>query len=129
MRAQEVSKEKNFRMLARNPSCDILIKNLAAFCPCLKSHLEAMGERFRFNCIGKQNLKIAFALMKIILMKLIKLRKGKYKMCTSRVKVAAEIKGVVTSPRSHWAMLSSYEKEIKNILGPAVMVHSFNLRI
>ena len=34
--ALEVSK-KNINMWPRDCSCDILVKNVAAFCPCLKS--------------------------------------------------------------------------------------------
>ena len=33
-------------MLPRNHSCDILVKNVAAFCPCPKSLLEAKVKRF-----------------------------------------------------------------------------------
>ena len=33
---QEVSERKNFSMMLRHCSCDILLKNLAAFCLCLK---------------------------------------------------------------------------------------------
>ena len=38
---QEVSEKKNFNMLPRDHSCDILVKKVAAFCPCLKSLPEA----------------------------------------------------------------------------------------
>jgi hypothetical protein len=34
--------EKNFSMLPRDHSCDILVKNVAAFCLCLKSLAEAL---------------------------------------------------------------------------------------
>ena len=34
---QEVSEKKNFSMLPRNHSCDILAKNIAYFCHCPKS--------------------------------------------------------------------------------------------
>ena len=37
--AQEATEKDNFSMLPRDCSCDILVKNLAAFCPCLKSLL------------------------------------------------------------------------------------------
>ena len=33
---QEISKEKNVSMWPRDLSCDILMKNEAAFCPCSK---------------------------------------------------------------------------------------------
>jgi hypothetical protein len=35
--AQQVSEEKNFSMWHRDCSCDNLVKNIAAFCPCLNS--------------------------------------------------------------------------------------------
>ena len=35
--AQEVSKEKNFRVWHKDCFCGILVKNVAAFCPCLKN--------------------------------------------------------------------------------------------
>jgi hypothetical protein len=39
--AQEISLEKNFSMWPRGCFCGILVKNVAAFCPCLKSLPEA----------------------------------------------------------------------------------------
>ena len=33
----EISEEKNFSMWMRDCFCGILVKNVAAFCPCLKS--------------------------------------------------------------------------------------------
>ena len=44
--AQEVSVEKNFRMWPRDYFCDILVKNVAAFCPCLESLPESKVKRF-----------------------------------------------------------------------------------
>ena len=38
---------KNFNMWPRERFCDILVKNMAAFCPCLKSLPEAHVKRFR----------------------------------------------------------------------------------
>ena len=38
--AQELSEEKNFSVLPREHSGDILVKNMAAYCPCSKSLLE-----------------------------------------------------------------------------------------
>lgn len=32
-RVREVSEENYFNMLPRNPSCDILVRNVAGFCP------------------------------------------------------------------------------------------------
>ena len=42
--AQEISKEKNFRMWPKDWFCGILVKNVATFCPCLKSLPEAIGK-------------------------------------------------------------------------------------
>lgn len=36
----------NFSMLPREPSCDIVVKNVDVFCLCLKNLLEAKVERF-----------------------------------------------------------------------------------
>jgi hypothetical protein len=44
--AQEVSVEKNFSMWHRDYFYGILVKNVAVFCPCLKSLLEANIKRF-----------------------------------------------------------------------------------
>ena len=44
--AQEVSEEKDFSMWPRDCSCGILMKNVAAFCPYLKSLSEAKLKRF-----------------------------------------------------------------------------------
>ena len=44
--SQEVSKKKNISMLPKNCSCNILVKNLAAFCSCLKSLPEARMKSF-----------------------------------------------------------------------------------
>ena len=43
---QEVSGEKNLSLRPRDCSCDILAKNVAAFCPCLKSQPEAKVKSF-----------------------------------------------------------------------------------
>ena len=43
---QEVSEEENFSMLSRNCSCDILVKKVAAFCPCPKNLPEAKVKNF-----------------------------------------------------------------------------------
>lgn len=45
--AEEVSEETNFSMFLRDYFCDILVKNVSAFCPCLKSQLEAKVRGFR----------------------------------------------------------------------------------
>ena len=55
--AQEVSEEKNFSMLLRNHSCDMLMKNVATFCPCLKSLAEM--KRFILIALRRGNLKEA----------------------------------------------------------------------
>ena len=43
---EEVSEEKNFSMLLRDSSCDILVKKVIAFCPCLKSLTKAKVKSF-----------------------------------------------------------------------------------
>ena len=48
--AEEVSEGKNL-------ICDILVKNVAAFCPCSNSLPEAKVKSFWINCIGRGNLK------------------------------------------------------------------------
>ena len=50
---QEVS-EKNFSMCPNNHSCDILVTNGAAFCPCLKGLPEASMKRFRLIALAKE---------------------------------------------------------------------------
>ena len=39
---QEISEEKNFSMLPRDRSCDILVKNVIAFCPCRRRKLRVL---------------------------------------------------------------------------------------
>ena len=51
--AQKVS-EENFSMLPVELSCDILIKNVASFCPCRKSLSEAEVKRFRLIALIKK---------------------------------------------------------------------------
>ncbi|EGV99439.1 hypothetical protein I79_014613 [Cricetulus griseus] len=46
---QDVSEEKNFSMWPKNCSCDILVKNVVAFCPCLKSLSEAKVENTKYG--------------------------------------------------------------------------------
>jgi len=45
--AQDVSEYKNFGMLPGDHSYTVLVKNVAAFCPCLKSLPETMMKKFR----------------------------------------------------------------------------------
>lgn len=52
--AQEVPEKKNFRMLPRYHSCDILVTNGAAFYPCLKSLPESNVKRFRLIALEKE---------------------------------------------------------------------------
>jgi hypothetical protein len=52
--AQEISKEKNFRMWHKDYFCGILVKNVATFCPCLKSLPEAKVKRFRLIALTKE---------------------------------------------------------------------------
>ena len=74
--AHEVSEEKNFSMLPRDCSCDILVKNVVAFCPCTKSLLKTMTKRFRLIALTKEIPKqlsidcvLWFTLKKSILIK------------------------------------------------------------
>jgi hypothetical protein len=82
--AQEISKEKNFRMWHKDCFCDILVKNVATFCPYLKSLPEAKVKRLRLIALTKEiskNLSRDFvlwlSLMKRSLNKHSKLRKEK----------------------------------------------------
>ena len=69
-------------------SYDVLVKNVAAFCPCPKSLPEAKVKRFRLIALTKEVSKqpginsvvwlLKFTLMKSILMKSSKHRKEKY---------------------------------------------------
>jgi hypothetical protein len=52
--AQELSKEKHGTMFPRDCSCDSLMKNMAAFCPCLKSLPGAKVKRFRLITLTKE---------------------------------------------------------------------------
>ena len=87
---QVVIMEKNFSMWPIDCPCDILMKNVAAFHPCLKSLPVAKVKRFRLIALTKEVSKqpginsvvwlLKFTLMKSILMKRSKLRKEKYKI-------------------------------------------------
>ena len=71
--------------MAKRLFCDILVKNVAAFCPCLKSLPEAKVKRFRLIALKKEVSKqpgvnsavwlLRFTLIKNILMKRSKPRK------------------------------------------------------
>jgi hypothetical protein len=83
--AHEVPKEKNFSMWPRDCFCSILVKNVAAFCPCLKSLPEAKVKRFVLIARTKEvsqkpsrDFVLWLSLMKNILNKCSKLRKEKY---------------------------------------------------
>ena len=52
--AQGVSEEKNFSMQPRGCFSGILVKNLAAFCPCLKSLPEAKVKGFMLVTLTKE---------------------------------------------------------------------------
>ena len=79
---QKVSEEKNFNMLPRNHSHDILVKNVTAFYHCLKCLPEDKVERLRLCALAKEipkqptmyRLSPRFTLMKSILIKHSKLR-------------------------------------------------------
>jgi hypothetical protein len=51
---QEVSMEKNFSIWHRDRFCVILVKNLAAFCPYLKSLHKAKVKRFILTALAKE---------------------------------------------------------------------------
>jgi hypothetical protein len=53
--AQVGSMEKNFSMWPRDCFCGILMKNVAAFCPCSKSVPEAKVKRFRLIALKKKS--------------------------------------------------------------------------
>ena len=87
--AQDIS-EENFSMLPRDSSSDILVKNVAAFCPCPKSLPEAKVKRFRLIALTKKVSKrsgidsavrlLKFTLRKRLLMTRSELPKEKYKL-------------------------------------------------
>jgi hypothetical protein len=83
--AQEISKEKNFIMWHKDYFYGILVKNVATFCPCLKSLPEA--NRLRLISLTKEVSKkpsrdflLWLSLTKRSLNKHSKLRKEKYKI-------------------------------------------------
>ena len=91
--AQEISKEKNFRMWHKDCFCGILVKNVATFCPCMKSLPEAKVKRLRLIALTKEVSKkpsrdfvLWLSLMKRSLNKHSKLRKEKYKIYGSSIK-------------------------------------------
>jgi hypothetical protein len=92
---QEVSVEKNFSMRPRNHFCGIFVKNVATFCPCLKSLPECKIKRFILVAVTKEvakkssgNFFLCLSLMKSVLIKRSKLRKEKYKIRSSSIKGA-----------------------------------------
>ena len=91
--AQEISKEKNFSMWHKDCFCGILVKNVATFCPCLKSLPETKVESIRLIALTKKVSEIPIiyfvlwlSLMKRSLNKHSKLRKEKYKIYGSSIK-------------------------------------------
>ena len=91
--AQEVSVEKNFNMWLRNCFCDVLVKNMAAFCHCLKRLTKAKVKRFILITSAKEVSKkpnkdfvLWLSLMKRILNKHSKMRKEKYKIYSLNIK-------------------------------------------
>jgi hypothetical protein len=80
----EVSEENNFNTWPKDCYCDILVKNVAAFCPCLKSLPEV--KRFILIALAKEVSKkpsrdfvVWLSLMKSVLNKHSKLRKKNIK--------------------------------------------------
>jgi hypothetical protein len=55
--AQEISKEKNFRMWHKDCFCGIVVKNAATFCRCLKSLPEGKVKRLRLIAPAKEASK------------------------------------------------------------------------
>jgi hypothetical protein len=85
--ADLVSVEKNFRMCPRDCFCGILVKSVAALCPCLKSLPESKVKRFILIALTKvvskkpsRDFVLWLSLMKSILNKYSKLRKKNYKI-------------------------------------------------
>ena len=52
--AQKISNEKNFRMWHKDCFCVILVKNVATFCPCLKSLPKTKVKRLRLIALTKE---------------------------------------------------------------------------
>jgi hypothetical protein len=84
--AQEISK-KNFIIWHKDCFCGILVKNVATFCPSLKSLPETKVTRLRVFVLSKEVSKkpsrdfvLLLSLMKRSLNKHSKLRKEKYKI-------------------------------------------------
>jgi len=85
--------DKNFSVWPTDYFYGILVKNMAALCPCRKSLSEAKVKRFRLIPLTKEVSEIPSkdfvlwsSLMKSILNKHSKLRKEKYKMYGSSIK-------------------------------------------
>lgn len=57
--SQEVSEGKNISKWPRDHSCNILSKNMAAFCHCPKNVPEAKLKNFWINGFGRGDFKIA----------------------------------------------------------------------
>lgn len=51
---QEVSEKKNINIWRNNHSCDILVKNVAAFCPCLKGLPKAKVKSFELIPLAEE---------------------------------------------------------------------------
>jgi hypothetical protein len=82
-----VSEKKTFSMWPRDCFYEILVKNVAAFCHCLKCLPEAKVKRPILTVLTKEGSKkpsrdflFWFSLMKNVLMKRSKLRKEKIKI-------------------------------------------------
>jgi len=81
------SEEKNFGMCYKDCFCGILVKIVAAFCPCLKGLPETKVKRLRLIKLTKEasetpiiDFVLWLSLMKSILMRKGKLKKEKYKI-------------------------------------------------
>ena len=88
--AQEGSVGKKVNMFSRDCFCNILVRNVAAFCPSLKSLPEDKVKRFRLIALTKEISKqpsadsvtwlLLSTLTESVLMKKSTLSKGKYKL-------------------------------------------------
>jgi hypothetical protein len=88
--------EKNFSMWPRDCFCSTLVKDVAAFCPCLKSHPEAKVKRLRLITLTTKVseapitvLVLCLSLKKSILNKHSKLRMEKYRIYGLSIKGTA----------------------------------------
>jgi hypothetical protein len=97
--AQEVSEKKNFRKWHKDCFWGVLAKNVATFCPCLKSLPEAKMKRLRLIALTKEVSKypskdfvLWLSLIKRSLNKHSKLRKENIKYMVQVLKGYQDVK-------------------------------------